>query len=137
MATYLLDTDHLSYVQERHPRVLARLGSVRSEDRLLTSVIGIGELLKGVYLLPNGKRRRELLSLYHRAIEDMDEILPISRPVAEKFAEIDATLRRTGRPIPVNDLWVAAVALLEDAVLVTGDEHFSYVGGLKTENWTR
>ena len=58
--------------------MLARLGSLRPADQLLTSVIGIGELLKGVYLLPDGKRRRDLLRLYHQVIADMDEILPVS-----------------------------------------------------------
>ena len=106
-------------------------------DRVFTSVIGVGELLRGVYLLPAGRRRRRLLALYHQVIHQMEEVLPITRPVAEKFAEIDAALRGKGRPIPVNDVWVAAVALAQDAVLLTNDEHFARVDGLRLENWLR
>ncbi len=135
MALYLLDTDHLSYLQERHPRVLARLSLFRAGDRLFTSVVGVAELLKGIHLLPAGRRQRELLELYHQTLQRMAAILPISRSAAERFAAIDASLRRKGRPIPVNDVWVAAAALVEGAILVTGDAHFTHIDQLKTENW--
>ena len=67
----------------------------------------------------------------------MDEIVPITLSVAEAYAGIDVALRRKGRPIPVNDVWVAAVALTRGAVLVTNDDHFTRVEGLVLENWTR
>ena len=137
MAEYLLDTDHLSYVQEDHPRVRARLDSLAADDRVFTSVVNVAELLRGVHLLPPSRRKRELLRLYHHVIGPADEVLPITLPVGERFAETDAALRRKGRPIPVNDVWLAALALVRGAVLLTNDEHFQYVDGLVTENWTR
>lgn len=137
MADYLLDTDHLSYLQERHPNVLNQLTAVSSEGRILTSVVNVGELLLGVYLLSRGRRQRELLSAYHQVIERVEAVLPITRVVADKFAETGAKLRKKGKPIPVNDVWVAAVALSRGAVLVTNDEHFNYVENLEVQNWTR
>ena len=136
MATYLLDTDHLSYLQERHPRVIARLGALHSGDRVLTSVVAVAELLRGVWLLPRSRRQRALLALYGQVIASMDEVLPLDRAVAEKFAQIDATLRKKGRPIPVNDVWVAAVSVVKGTVLVSADAHYSYVDRLQLENWT-
>jgi tRNA(fMet)-specific endonuclease VapC len=143
LAEYLLDTDHLSYVQEAHPQVLARLRALGPEDQVFTSVVNVAELLRGVYLLAPGRRQRELLRLYREAGAHEvgggqgDEVLPITRPVAEQFAETDAALRRAGRPIPINDVWLAALALVRGAVLLTNDDHFGYVPGLATENWTR
>ena len=137
MAVYLLDTDHLSYVQERHPRVIDQLIALPSDARVMTSVISVAELLRGVYLLSKGRRQRELLSLYQQVIERMEEVLPMTREVAETFARIDAALRKKGRRIPVNDVWVAALAQSEDAILVTNDEHFNFVENLKRENWAR
>ena len=136
MGAYLLDTDHLSYLQERHPNVVNRLARLSPDDQVLTSVINIGELLRGVYRLPKGRRQRELLHWYHQAVRRMDAILPVTRAAAEYFAEVDTALRRKGNPIPVNDVWVAAVASVKGAVLVTNDGHFAYVDGLKVENWT-
>ena len=137
MADYLLDTDHLSYIQEAHPKVLERLQGLPAEDRVFTSVVGVAELLRGIYLLPKGPRQRDLLKLYDRTIRQMSEILPITLPVAERFVEIEVSLRRKGKPIPINDVWVSALALVHGAVVVTNDEHFSYVDGLTVQNWTR
>jgi predicted nucleic acid-binding protein len=137
LAEYVLDTDHLSYVQEGHPKVVERLAHLSRGDRVFTSVVGVAELLRGVYLLPKGRRQRELLQLYRQVLGQMEEVLPLARPVAERFAEIEVKLRKKGKPIPVNDVWVAALALVRGAVLVTNDEHFAQVDGLKIENWTQ
>jgi tRNA(fMet)-specific endonuclease VapC len=133
---YLLDTDHLSYVQEGHPQVVARLNSLGTADRVFTSVVNVAELLRGVYLMPEGRRKRELLQLYRQVIGPASEVLPLTLPVGERFAETDTALRRKGRPIPINDVWVAALTLVRGAILVTNDTHFSYVDDLITENWT-
>ena len=137
MTEYLLDTDHLSYVQEGHLRVVERLTMLPPIDRVFTSVVNVAELLRGVHLLPKSRRQRQLLELYHQVIGQMEEILPITLTVAEKFAEIEVKLRKKGKPIPVNDMWVAALALVRGAVLITNDEHFTYVDDLNVENWTR
>lgn len=136
MSVYLLDTDHLSYLQERHERVVARLAALSETDRVFTSVVSMAELLRGVYMLPGGKRRRELLGLYRSLLGSMKEILQVSMSVAGEFAEIDAKLRSRGKPIPVNDVWVAATARAHGAVLVTNDAHFRQVERLQIENWT-
>ncbi|MFQ5740382.1 MAG: PIN domain-containing protein [Acidobacteriota bacterium] len=49
---------------------------------------------------------------------------------------MDAKLRHKGKPIPINDVWVAAGALSRNATLVTNDAHFVHVEGLRTANWT-
>jgi predicted nucleic acid-binding protein len=134
---YLLDTDHLSYLQEGHASVAAHLRSLPPQAKVFTSVVNIAELLRGVHLLPAGRRKKELLALYRQILEQMKEVLPITPEVAEQFAEIDARLRRTGKPIPVNDVWVASVARTRSAILVTNDAHFLAVERLVVENWTR
>jgi len=40
-----------------------------------------------------------------------------------------------GRPIPENDVWIAALARQHDLVLVTRDEHFAEVDGLTLARW--
>ncbi len=87
-------------------------------------------------MLPRGRRRRELLDLYGQVIASMDEVLPLDRAVAERFAQIDVALRKKGRPIPVNDVWVAALSVVKGTVLVSADAHYSFVDHLRLENWT-
>jgi tRNA(fMet)-specific endonuclease VapC len=134
---YLLDTNHLSYLQQKDSYVVDHLYSLLPGDRLLTCTINVGELLGGALLLPEGSRQRNLLAQCYEVIARMDEILPVDLAAAEKYAEIDAALRHKGRPLPVNDVWIAAVTVVRGATLVTNDAHFAYVDGLITENWTR
>ena len=54
---------------------------------------------------------------------------------AQWYGIIKNELRRKGRPIPNNDLWIAAIALQYDLILVTRDSHFDQVESLQTESW--
>jgi hypothetical protein len=45
-------------------------------------------------------------------------------------------LRQKGKPIPTNDLWIAAIAKVHKLILVTNDEHFESVEDITCEDWT-
>jgi predicted nucleic acid-binding protein len=51
----------------------------------------------------------------------------IDEQTAEHYARIYSNLRRHGRPIPTNDMWIAASALRHDLALFTYDGHFRYI----------
>lgn len=55
--------------------------------------------------------------------------------VCEEYGRLKAALAKMGRPIPVNDLWIAACCLAAGATLVTRDAHFEGLPGLETEMW--
>jgi tRNA(fMet)-specific endonuclease VapC len=55
--------------------------------------------------------------------------------VCQHYATVKARLAAAGRPIPANDLWVAACALATEATLVTRDAHFDAIESLATESW--
>jgi tRNA(fMet)-specific endonuclease VapC len=57
----------------------------------------------------------------------------VTRTTADRFARIAAALRVKGRPIPTNDIWVAAHAMETGAELLSFDSHFAEVEGLA---WT-
>ena len=54
---------------------------------------------------------------------------------AQWFGIIKDRLRRNGRSIPNNDIWIAAIAMQNDLILVTRDSHFDEVESLQTERW--
>jgi tRNA(fMet)-specific endonuclease VapC len=63
----------------------------------------------------------------------MVEVLPVGRQTAELFGRMVADLRRKRRPIPLNDIWIAATCSLAGATLLTWDPHFreiSLIGAL-------
>lgn len=80
----------------------------------------------------------------NRVTENLDKIdllvqqsivFPCDLETAQLYGIIKERLRRRGRPIPNNDIWIAAIALQHDLVLVTRDAHFDEVESLQTERW--
>ena len=68
-------------------------------------------------------------------LERTQQVLPISATTARHYAEIRETLRIKGRPIPVNDLWIAAQGREQGLPVVTRDSHFQQVEGLEVIIW--
>jgi tRNA(fMet)-specific endonuclease VapC len=62
-------------------------------------------------------------------------VVQIDMETARMYGLIKAELRRKGRPIPENDLWIAASARQHDLLLMTRDPHFKRVEGLGIESW--
>jgi len=52
-----------------------------------------------------------------------------------RYGEIKSKLHRAGRPLPENDIWIAAIALQHDLTLATRDGHFAAIEGLRTILW--
>jgi tRNA(fMet)-specific endonuclease VapC len=56
--------------------------------------------------------------------------VPVTRDTADRYGRIMASLREKGRPIPTNDVWIAAHGLQTGAAVLTADRHFEQVDGL-------
>lgn len=62
-------------------------------------------------------------------------LLPVVREIAERYTEIRRELKTAGKPIPTNDLWIAASARAHGMPLATRDAHFHAVRGLQIIAW--
>ncbi len=123
--TLLLDTNAYTALVRGQSTVASR---VRSARRVLLSMIVLGELLAG---FRGGSRRRENLRTLDEFLRNpYFELLPVTRATAECFASIWSELRARGRPIPTNDIWIAAHAMETGAELISFDRHFDEVDGL-------
>ncbi len=128
----MLDTDTSSYIMRGNKAVLARLATVPVEG-VCISTITYAELLFGVEVSP--RKDKDALAL--RAYLPIVMILPFPEEAAGHYAEIRATLKRSGMPIGANDLFLAAHARSLGLTLVTNNvREFTRVPGLKLENWT-
>ena len=105
---------------------------VRRADHVLLSTIAVGELLFG---FRNGTRyetnRRDLEEFLANAYVSL---LPVTYVTCDRFGRIAAALRRKGRPIPSNDIWIAAHAMESGSELLSFDRHFEEVDGIA---WTQ
>jgi tRNA(fMet)-specific endonuclease VapC len=92
------------------------------------SAVVAGELLFG---FRNGSRfaaNRSDLDAFLAA--PRVRFLPTTFTTADRYGSISASLRRRGRPLPQNDIWIAAQALEHGADLISFDDHFGAVEGL-------
>jgi tRNA(fMet)-specific endonuclease VapC len=62
-------------------------------------------------------------------------VLPSDTTTAQQYGDIKNTLRAKGRPIPENDIWIAAIATQSQLTLVARDGRFHEVDGLQVEVW--
>ena len=105
--------------------------SMEESDEMLLSVVALGELLYGARRSTRYTENREKVI----AFSERCYILEINGSISEKYAGIRAALAEKGRPIPENDIWIAASCLSEDAILVSRDQHFEEIDALAYEVW--
>ena len=62
-------------------------------------------------------------------------MLNTDRETASIYGIIKASLKKKGRPIPENDIWIATIAQQYQLILITRDKHFNEINSLEIENW--
>ena len=145
---YLLDTNHCSYLIEGNPRVAAEL-SAKGSAPVATASIVHGELL---YMAYRSERQTENLvrvstflqnlRVYHIDEAVADAYGALKAAVMLRFGPKDKSKRRQTQISQIgfsdNDLWIAAVAIRHNLVLVSADTDFvrlQQVRPLQLENW--
>jgi hypothetical protein len=117
----VLDTNVISELAKPvpDPAVMAWADSQR-RDEMHATAVSEAEMLYGVNLLPDGRRRQEL-ERAARAMFDVvlgGRVLPFDRAAAKSFATLAAARRRQGRPVGKADLQIAATAHSRNARLI-------------------
>ncbi len=138
MVRVLLDTCVLSEVHrpQGNPRVRAHVEAL-DPTRLFVSVVSVGELAKGIALLPAGARKRELASwLLGLEQRFADAILPVDAETARVWGELTAHAQTRGIQIPASDGLIAATALRHGLhVMTRNTRHFAATGALIIDPW--
>ena len=118
----LLDTNIVSELMRPapSPAVMSWLGA-QPASSLFISAVTEAELRYGVMLLPEGRRRADLMTALEAMLaEDFAaRILPFDSAAAVAFAFIAASRRQAGKPISQFDAQIAAIAQSRGAVLAT------------------
>ena len=119
MTSLLLDTNGYSALLCGDRKVLATLNDAAS---LWFSVIVQGELYAG--FRAGTKYRQNVEALDRFLAMPSVQFAPVTQDTAEIFGELKAYLKSAGKPIPMNDVWIASQAIEHAAVLLTYDQHF-------------
>jgi predicted nucleic acid-binding protein len=136
---FLLDTNAFSeIVRTSRDQGLADWLATVEEDDLFISVLTIGEVTRGVLLLPQGERRRQIRDATDHLIADYGErVLDLDEGVARQWGELSARYKSAGIVVGVADELIAATALRHDLVMVTRNtRHFEHGGCKLLSPWT-
>lgn len=125
MTRLALDTSAYSQMRTGREELLDLLSAA---ELLLMPVVVLGELEGAFELGSRGRANRQSLAEF--LAEPFVRVLPITADVARRYGRLFAQQRRAGRPVPMNDLWIAATAIDAGAHLVSYDQDFARIAGL-------
>ena len=137
---YLLDTNIISQVTKPEPNE-----TIMSNLELHTGTCAISsitwfELLNGVALLPDGRRKDKLSSFLSKYVQPSFPIIPYDDHAASINAAITGKLIPMGKPTPILDTQIASVAIANNMILVTSNTKdfkvFAEHCSLSLERWS-
>jgi tRNA(fMet)-specific endonuclease VapC len=120
----ILDTNAVSALADGDPaavRVFLRSGAAS------LPVIVLGEYRFGIAQSRNWNRYEEWLCDFAAN----SQVLNIDQQTAAHYARIRLELKKSGRPIPSNDIWIAALALQHAQSIMSRDTHFDAIKGIR------
>jgi tRNA(fMet)-specific endonuclease VapC len=124
----ILDTNALSAVADGEPSAMEL---VAGAERVAVPVIVLGEYRLGIAQ----SRHRTTYESWLREWIAAVTVLDIDDGTTHSYSAIGLELKKKGKPIPANDLWIAALCRQHSLHLVSRDRHFDFVHGLRRLNW--
>ena len=128
MKNLLIDTNIYTHAFNGNTEVIRIL---QRSQKISICAITIGELLSG--FKAGSKENINKAELEEFLDSPRVQLIGIDEDTAEFYSEIQTALKKKGKPIPTNDIWIAATALQYGLKLYTNDRHFKYVPGLVLE----
>ena len=124
----ILDTNALSAVAEGDSAIEPLL---RQATDVAIPVIVLGEYRFGIAECQNRTRYERWLGEYLRHFR----ILHVTERTTCHYADIRGELKWIGKPIPSNDLWIAALSYQHTLPILSRDRHFDAVSGISRLSW--
>ncbi len=122
MNRLVLDTSAYSHFQLGHPEAVARIDAA---SWIGVPSVTVGELETGFRLGRRYDANRDLLQRF--LANPVVDLINVDADVAQIYGEIVVALRKAGRPLPTNDIWIAACAASVGATVLTFDAHFAAI----------
>lgn len=124
----ILDTNALSAFADEEPGIEAAL---RDAEFLALPVVTLGEYRYGIAQ----SRYHEEYEAWLNDLLAECQVLEITEPTTKFYARVQNELREAGKPIPANDIWIAALCRQYKLPLLSRDHHFDFVRGIRRVEW--
>ena len=118
----MIDTNAYSALMSGHGGVIAALNDA---IEVLVPIAVLGELHDG--FRGGTKTAENLKTLKSFLAKPSVKVVDATQATAERYGEIKSTLSKSGHPVPINDIWIAAQSLERNADILTFDRHFLFM----------
>jgi tRNA(fMet)-specific endonuclease VapC len=125
---FLLDTNIIIALFSNENKVLQNLTTFPT---IYLSSIVLGELYFGAR---KSQRVNQNMAKIDELIKEVKILVP-DMVTAQHYGIIKSKLSMKGKPLPENDIWIAAIAKHYDLTLVSRDQHFEHIEDLRLEKW--
>lgn len=115
---YLVDANVLSEPTKPEPDPAVVDWLRKNEPEIVVDPVVLGEIRFGILLLPRGRRRRKLEAWFDEGVRRV-QCLPWQAANGLEWAELLASLRASGRAMPIKDSLIASTALVHGLTVVT------------------
>jgi len=120
----IIDTNALSAWWKSDPDILSVLLNLPS---ICVPVPALAEFRFGVLQ----STKRETMEMWVSKALTSAQILTIDEGTTHHYASLRLQLKKSGTPIPMNDLWIAAIARQHQLPIISRDTHFDQVEGIQ------
>ena len=124
----ILDTNALSAVADGETSVVNHIGKA---ERIAVPVVVLGEYRFGIAQ----SRHRASYESWLKEWIAVVMVLSIDEETTHSYSAIGLELKKAGKPIPANDLWIAALCRQHSLPLLSRDRHFDVISGLRRIAW--
>lgn len=125
---HLLDTNIIVALFKDDENVRTKIAA---SAEVFVPAIAIGELYYGAQHSAKVEKNMKQVREFAAA----STVLPVELTTAEHYGQIKNDLKTKGRPLPENDVWIAAIARQHSLTVITRDQHFKEINGLLLDEW--
>lgn len=129
MSALVLDTNAYGGLLSGEPKTVQFL---RTAHEIHLPLIVLGELLAGFAVGTRAQKNRDELARFMAS--PRVQLMKLDEKTPQHYADVFMALRKQGKPIPTNDMWIAALARQHRLPLLSFDAHFATVPGLALLN---
>lgn len=134
MKRYNLDTNIISYLLKGDQDLFLKINKeITGENEIFINAVTYYEIYRGLLFVDNHSKLKifkEMCNIFG--------ILELNKDILEKAAKIYADLRKKGKLIEDADIFIGAISIWYNSILITNNEkHFKRIEGLKIENWSK
>lgn len=137
--SFLLDTCTISYLRRDLPAKAKEWFSTKSNEIFFISVVSLAEIEDGIARIKTSRKKADLQDWFYGSFQEQfhERCLDIDEPVARAWGQLNAKLRKRGLTVGVQDLYIAATALVHGLAVVTcNTKDFDLTGVAVINPWS-